>query len=182
MLIVAVFDLAKVKSCLTYPEQIKLHLTQTCNSHIKRNPVFLLDFSINRLAGWLKWDNQMILPLLDIIKLNYRSSVESDLKTNSSTSFITFRSLISFLGLFEHFLQHCTPSWTSSTDFFQRGCHANVKHPNLTSPSLCLVNTILIYHRGPSDTFPFPLLVWSCQHPLAAVCIPTLWDNAGSFL
>lgn len=57
-----------------------------------------------------------------------------------------------------------------------------VKHPNLTSPPLCLVNAVLIYHTSLPDTFPFPQLVWSCQRPPATSAYQPFEITAASFL
>lgn len=57
-----------------------------------------------------------------------------------------------------------------------------VKHPNLTSLPLCLVNAVLIYHTSLADTFPFPQLVWSCQRPPATSAYQPFEITAASFL
>lgn len=126
---------------------------------------------------------KMLLPLFSKIKPSYLS-VRSDEETNSSTSFITFLSCINLLRLFD---QPCTPSRTVYGFFKDVVMHAALPKSYsipiyLKSPPLCLVNTVLIYHLASFDTFPFPQLVWSCQHPLAPVCIPTHWDNTRYFL
>lgn len=43
--------------------------------------------------------------------------------------------------------------------------------------NLPLSACVMAHRLASSDTFPFPQLVWSCQHPLAPVCIPAYWDN-----
>lgn len=165
----------------TCPDEVNQHLIPTCDSRILnktfssfqtfQSTVHLDDFQFTAGDGQSEIIKTM-LPLFYKIKLNYLS-VRSDEETNISTSFITFLPCINLLGLFEHFPLLCTPSRTSSADSLKRLSRMQLYQKlkaspfYLKSPSLCLVNAILIYHRALSDTFLFLQLVWSCQHPLA---------------
>lgn len=157
----------------THADKVKHHLILRCHSLIltKRfasfwtfqSTIYLEGFQCTTVDGQSEITKTM-LPLFYKIKLNYLS-VRSDEETNVSTPFITLLSCNNLLRLFEHFLMDCTPSGTSSTDSLKRLsrmqlCQKLKASPiYLKSPSLCLVNAILIYHGALSDTFPFLQLV-----------------------